>query len=324
MNYKNWIGIDVSKDKLDISFFDGVSHNIFQISNDRKSISKYFVKLKSKSDYHVTMEATGVYHRILFATLTSLEFDCSVVNPYRIKKFSEMKMIRAKTDTVDARIIAEYGYEQKPALSKLPSNCQMEIITIFNAVESYQKLVSSMKCQLLALQACESSVTIVLKSYRKTIKDYLKIIERLENRIEEIILENYEEVYNRLLDIPGVGPKNASLILGYFGKFEDFDSTKQVVSFVGLNPHPKISGTSVRGRSNISKKGNPLFRKMLYLGALTAKQYNPDCRQLYERLLAKGMSKVKAQIAVSHKLLRQIFAIVKYDRVWVSCYRKSV
>ena len=323
MIYKKWIGIDVSKDKLDISIFDGNSHSALQILNSRKSITSYFKKVVNKSEYHVTMEATGVYHRILFATLVTLEFDCSVVNPYRIKKFSEMKMIRAKTDSVDAKIIAEYGCEQKPILSTLPSKCQMEIITIFKAMESYQKLVTSLRNQMLALRSCESEVTLVIKAYQKTIKDNRIIIRKFEDRIKEIVLANYEEVYKRLLEIPGIGPKNSSLILGYFGKFEGFDSVKQVVSFVGINPHPKTSGTSVRGRSNISKRGNPVFRKMLYLAALSAKRYNPDCILYYESLLARGMKKKKALIAVAHKLLRQVFAVVKYDRTWVRDYRKN-
>jgi len=323
MKYTKWIGIDVSKDVIDISFFDGAKHVLFQVKNNKKSLVKFFSRLDEVKEYHVVMEATGIYHLILFTSLIELGFDVSVLNPLIIKRYSEMKMMRAKTDVVDAKLIALHGDEQKPKLSQLPNKIQAKIFALFKAVRIFQKTITSLNNQLLALKSCDSEHKIIIKEIQKNIRSNEKSIEKLEKEIDDVIKNNFDDLNKRLLEIPGVGPKTSSMIIGCFGKFESFESAKQVVSFVGLNPNPRMSGKSVNRGSNISKKGNPLLRKILYLAALSAKKYNPDCHIMYERLLNRGMSKVKAQVAVAHKLLRQIFAIAKYNRSWAPSYVKN-
>lgn len=322
MNYKKWIGIDVSKEMIDLSIFDGKNHEHHLVKNEKKVLKKFFSKLMNREQYHVIMEATGIYHLVLFRTLVALEFDVSIVNPLIIKRFSEMKMMRAKTDMVDAKLIALFGFEQNPKLSKLPNKVQEEMFALFKAVRIFQKSLTSLNNQVLALKSCESEHKIIIKELKKNIRANVKSIEKLEQKIDDIIKNNFDDLNKRLQEIPGVGPKTSSMIIGCFGKFENFETAKQAVSFVGLNPNPRISGKSVNRGSNISKKGNSLMRKILYLAALSAKIYNPDCYNLYQRLLQKGKSKVKAQVAVANKLLRQIFAIAKYDRRWKPNYVK--
>jgi len=322
MNYKKWMGIDVSKEKIDLSIFDGKNYEHVVLKNERKVLKKFFSRLKNKEQFHVIMEATGIYHLVLFKTLVALKIDVSVVNPLIIKRYSEMKMMRAKTDMVDAKLIALFGYEQKPKLSKLPNKVQSEIFALFKAVRIFQKYLISLRNQLLALESCESENKIIIKELKKNMRSNTKSIEKLEQKIDDLIKENFDDLSKRLQEIKGVGPKTSSMVIGYFGKFENFETAKQVVSFVGLNPNPRLSGKSVNRGSNISKKGNSMMRKILYLAALSAKNYNPDCHDLYQRLLKKGKPKVKALVAVANKLLRQIFAIAKYDRKWKSDYVK--
>ncbi len=323
MNYEKWVGVDVSKDVVDIAIFDGIQHLHSQIKNEKKSFIKFLSKLKKVEAYHFTIEATGVYHLVLFTTLIDYGFSVSIVNPLIIKRYSDMKMMRAKTDIVDAKLIALYGFEQKPKLSYLPDKLQAKIFALFKAVRIFQKNITSLNNRLLALEACKSEHKIILQEIKRNIRSNERSIEKLEGAITEIINDNFDDLNKRLLQIPGVGPKTSSMIIGYFGNFENFETAKQVVSFIGLNPNPRVSGKSVNRGSNISKKGNTLLRKVLYLAALSAKVHNPDCRNLYERLLSNGMSKVKAQVAVAHKLLRQIFAIAKYDRSWNPNYGKK-
>jgi len=323
MAYTKWIGVDVSKDVVDLSIYDGIEHRLFQINNNKNDLIKYFSKIKEVEQYHVVMEATGIYHMILFTNLLNLGFSVSVVNPLIIKRYSEMKMSRAKTDIFDAKLIAMFAKEQEPSLSKLPDEIQVKIFALFKAIRIFQKNITSLNNQLLAMEFCESKYKSIIKEIRKNIVSNQKSIAILEKEIDDTIKKNFDDLYKRLIEIPGVGPKTASMVIGFFGKFEDFETVKQVVSFVGLNPHPRISGKSVNRGSNISKKGNSLIRKILYLAALSAKRYNQDCSELYQRLLLKGTSKVKAQIAVAHKLLRQIFAVVKYDRTWTTNYHKN-
>lgn len=324
MNYTKWIGIDVSKDKLDISEYNGNQHLMFQISNTNKAILHYLRKFQPINQVHVIMEATGAYHMVLFSLLVKLDFPTSVVNPLIIKRYSQMKMLRAKTDQVDARLIAEYGFEQNPRLSKLPPEVQIKITSLFKAVRTYQKLISILKNNVHALTTSGLAEKSIVQSYNRSIRSHIMKIKRFEQLILEIVETHYKDLYIRLKIIPGVGPKTASMIIGFFGNFENFENVKQVVSYVGLNPNPRMSGKSVKKGSSISKKGNPLLRKILYLAALSAKQYNPECKEQYERLLNKGVPKVKAQIAVAHKLLRQIFAIVKYNRIWCPYYHKTI
>lgn len=323
MSYNKWIGVDVSKDVVDVAIFSESKYALHQVKNDKKSLFKFFSKIKEVEKSHVIMEATGIYHLVLFRTLVKLGFDTSVVNPLIIKRYSEVKMMRAKTDKVDAKLIALYGFELKPQLSKLPDKIQEHIFSLFKAVRYFQRNITSLNNQRLALEASQCEHTIILKEIGKNIRSNERSIERLEKEIDDLINDNFSDLNKRLMEIPGVGPKTSSMIIGCFGKFENFDSAKQVVSFVGLNPNPRKSGKSVNRGSNISKKGNSLLRKILYLAALSAKSHNPECHLLYDRLLAKGMPRVKAQVAVAHKLLRQIFAIAKYDRSWSPEYVKN-
>jgi transposase len=147
-------------------------------------------------------------------------------------------------------------------------------------------------------------------------------IDKIETEIIKIVKQNFDHEYEKILKIPGVGEKTASLVIGVFGKFENFDSAKKVVSFIGINPNPRESGSSVRRGSSISKKGNSLLRKILYMAAISASRHNPSCAALYNRLLEKGKAKKKAFVAVANKLIRQIFAVIKFDREWDINYGK--
>ena len=320
MNYKKWVGIDVSKDSLDISIFDGNNHLMSKIKNERNSILSFFKKFKSKSRIHSIMEATGIYHKRLSVCLFQLGIDFSVVNPYIIKKYAEMKMLRAKTDSVDARLIAEFGFTHKPDLYKFPPKEQEDIFKLIKVMNAFQCEITSFNNRLKAEIASSVGNAIIIKEYKRIIANMKKSIEKIEKEMHILVKVHYDIIYNKLIKIPGVADKTASVIIGYFGKFEEFETAKQVVSFVGLNPNPRQSGKSVNKGSNISKRGNPLLRKKLYMSAISAAHYNPNCMALYERLLNKGKSKVKALVAVAHKLLRQIFAVVKFEREWENNY----
>jgi len=323
MCYLKWVGVDVSKDKLDISIFDGKLHIMHQVANDKKAITDFFKKLVSVSDTHVIMEATGIYHVILFSKLIDLGYSVSVVNPLSIKRYSQMKLSRVKTDKADARIIAEYGKNQKPSLSKLPPPDQIAIADKLRAIDSFLTIITMLNNKIHALQRSGIGDKSVIKEYNRQINFMRRSIKRLEEQIDNLVTKNYQESYDLLLKIPGIGPRASSLIIAFFGKYENFETAKQVVGFVGLNPNPRESGTSVRRSSNISKKGNPYIRKILYEAALAASIYNPDCAELYERLLSKGVHKSKCRLAVAHKMLRQTFGVLKNGRDWIPHYHKN-
>jgi transposase len=146
-----------------------------------------------------------------------------------------------------------------------------------------------------------------------------KEIKILENNIEELIKENNMQMYSNIRSIPGVGKKTALLLIASTNGFKSFDSHRQLSAFFGLAPTERTSGTSIKGRSRISKAGNPKIRNYLFLCSFTASQCNPQCNALYERLVAKGKSKKLALIAVTNKLLKQAFSIAKSG----ICYDKN-
>jgi transposase len=321
---KKIIGIDVSKKKLDLSVYDGDQHKSLCINNDKKSIEKMYKSFISKRDDSLfVMEATGVYHLQLATILYEQGFNVGVVNPLIIKRFAQMKMMRAKTDAVDAKLIAEYGYEQKVSLFQPRSKERQKIIKILKAIDALIETKDSFSNRLEALSQDPLQVKSVTKSFKQLIKNAEREISKFEVELLQIVKEHYSDVYERLLSIKGVGVKTAVVIIGFFGKFEDFESSKQVVSFIGINPSPRESGSSVRGRGRISKKGNSYLRKLLYMTSLSAMQHNKSCKEFYERLTSKGKEHKVCRIAVVNKLIKQIFAILKYERTYDPNYFKN-
>jgi transposase len=310
------IGFDVSKATLDVAMFDGEAINHFKVKNGTGGFDEILCKLKeySLSETIVTMEATGVYHQRAADYFYRKGFNVQVINPLIIKRYSEMKMLRAKTDKVDAKIIAEYGYYEKGVLYSPKSENSLKIIGFLKALEDLHQMKTQNLNRLEALGYCALSI--------KEIEDiYISINETIDNEIKKIerdiillVKTQSCEVYQNLTSIPGIGNRVSSALIGYFGNMESFESAKQLACYIGINPSPRMSGTSVRGRGAISRKGNGYLRKLMYMAALSACRWNSSCKALYERMLQKGKDKKVALIAVANKLIRQVFAIVKYNR----------
>ena len=317
------IGIDVSKEKLDLSIFNGEQHKMLSLRNEPKSIKTMLKDYRnSNTDLLFLMEATGVYHLQLATILHEYGFKVSVVNPLIIKRFSQMKMMRAKTDAVDARLIAAYGYEQKVQLFNPRSKERQKIIKILKAVDSLTITKNSYLNRLEALEQDPLQVKSIIRTFRQFIHNIDKVIAKLEEELMDIIQEHYSDTYKQLLSIKSVGSKTAAAIVGFFGKFEDFENSKQVASYIGINPSPKESGSSIKGRGRISRKGNSYLRKRLYMTSLSAMQHNRTCKELYDRLKLKGKEHKVCRMAVVNKLIKQIFAILKYNRVYDPNYQK--
>ncbi len=313
------IGIDVSKDNLDIAEFDGRKYKVKKIPNTIKSISKFKSQkrfIKDKDKYLFVMEATGVYSLLLTDKLYKDNFQVVVVNPLRIKRFAEMKMIRAKTDAQDAKTIALYGYEQPVKLYVPRPDEQQGMIRILKSIEDYENVITIFSNQLKAFQIDPIQNKLVLKTLRNRIKSIRKDIKTLETELYKILYKIYPDEMVRLQKIKGVGKKISAIILAFFGTFETFENAKQVVSFIGTNPKIRDSGSSVKGSGNIEKKGNKYIRTKLFMAALSSSRYNPSCKALYQRLTIKGKKHKQKRVAVLNKLLRQIFAVLKYDREW--------
>jgi len=321
---KKSIGIDVSMNTVDVVRYDGK----FTKNTQYKNTVEGFQKLEDEiskgdtSETIITMEATGIYHLQAAYYFSEKGYTVSVVNPLIIKRYSEMKMLRAKTDSVNARTIAEYGFHEKPWYFIQKDDGRDHIVQLLKQIDALHAMQTENRNRLHALQRIPHADIRTLEIYQE-IDTMLKQKEQeAEQRIDTIAKELYADVYKSLLDIPGVGKRLAALILGFFGEFENFNNAKQVSSFIGLNPSANQSGVSVHGRGVISKKGNRYMRKIFYMAALSAKKYNKTCKEQYDRLLSNGKCKKVALVAVANKLARQIFAIVKNGRIYEPCYQK--
>jgi len=313
------VGIDISKLTFDV-WSEELGHA--QFSNDKDGF-KVFKKLLSEED-HCVMEATGCYHFQLAEYLYDLGFKVSIENPLVVKRFIQMKQQRVKTDKHDAKMIALYGVEQRPVLWEPEPKFIEEGKLLTTLMQMYVKQQTQLKNKLDNLQSGGLTKGVMISSLNLQLKRIKAELKKLETSLEELLKENAPEVLTNIRSIPGIGKKTAMLLMVTTNNFRDFTSAKQVTSYVGLAPVERASGSSIRGRSYISKKGDPMLRHHLFMCSFTACQNNPQCRALYERLVAKGKSKKLALIAVCNKLIKQAYGVCKNNLVYDENYRSRL
>jgi transposase len=229
-------------------------------------------------------------------------------------------MIRLKTDKVDAKTIARYGIEQNPTAYKPLTEPQKEIKSLRTVLSNLIKQRTMTKNLLHSQKLLSTSNKESIKAIKNILRTLDKQIKTLEVQIENLIKDHFNETYKNILSIKGIGPKSAIGIIAYLGDLSNFDSYKQIASYIGITPAIKESGKSIKKTVGITKQGNSTLRTLFYLAALSASKYNQGCKLLYDRLLANGKRKKTALIAVANKLVKQLFAIVKFNRTFINNY----
>ncbi len=301
---REFIGIDISKATFDVY---SSTLGALKFTNDADGFD-LFLSVVDPSDCCV-MEATGAYHHRLAEYLFDHAIMVSVTNALAIKRYGQMKFKRNKNDKADAKLIWSYACDQGVNLWE-PFPEYIEVCRSHQAVISlYLKQNTQLKNKLEYLQSRGLEKGAVARSLRLQLKRVRKEIETLENGIEEIIKQQDQELLTCLKSIPGMGKKTAMFLIVFTNRLSGFENAKQLVSYLGLAPTERTSGTSIKGKSRISKAGNPKLRSMMFLCSFTAYKYNEPCKALYERLVAKGKTPKLALIAVANKLLKQAFAI---------------
>jgi len=329
MNQKTlYVGIDVSKEKLDVSLtFDGRSiYASKSFSNNSCSFLNLtdWVKKQSRKVYcekiHVCLESTGIYSEEIADYLQDQEnTKVSVMNPSQIKAYGKSIMLRTKTDEVDAKLIAFFAYQVKP----------LERTKTQISLKEFRRLVRHLD-YLIRRRADEKGHLETVKS-AMILDSVNKIIASYDQQIDEInkIIKNHterDEMLKRKIElletIPGIGEATAQIILSelQIESGNDNISTKSQTAHAGLAPSQKISGSSVRGKSKICKTGNRRLRKCLYLPAMAAIRYNIVIGDFYKRLLEKGKPKKVALIAAMRKLLVIAIGVLNnqtpFDPLW--------
>ena len=314
---KKIYGIDISKDVFDV-YSEASGH--LQYNNDEKGFRLLLKALPPEA--LVVMEATGYYHYRLAQFLYHNGVLVSVVNPLSVKRFIQMKLAKVKTDKSDAKAICEYGAMNELPLYNALTDVQSECLQLFRLLDSYVKKRTATKNKLKGEEVLGKPSKTVYGSLKRDLKHLNKEIDILEARLLDLVRQDQQEQLTLLQSIPGIGMKTALFLIVVTDGFKKFETASQLCSYVGITPTIRESGSSVRGRSRISKVGNKKLRNLVFLAAFSACRYNAACKALFDRLVAKGKSKKLALIAVANKLLKQAFAIAKsglpYDENFVS------
>lgn len=314
---QNYVGIDISKLTFDVAILNQKkTYNHHKFSNDEEGFLSFFKLLDKESDVCI-MEASGPYYLKLATFLQSKRVSVSVINPLVIKRFSQMRMIRTKTDKKDASMIAEYGKTEKPDLWSSDQDYVLELKQMFAYTEQLNKHRTGLLRQREAFNHNSVSSDDLNKSLNRMVIEIEKEISLIEKKMENIIKEHHGELFAKTTSIPGLGRKTAMLLIVTTGGFKKFESAKQISSYFGLSPRIFESGTSVKGRSKICKMGMSRIRAMLYICSWSAKKCNKTCKELYDRLVEKGKARKLALIAVANKLIKQAFALSRKNEFYM-------
>ncbi|MHA7944882.1 IS110 family RNA-guided transposase [Formosa sp. 3Alg 14/1] len=314
-----YFGIDISHLVFDVTDSDG---NYYQFKNTISGFKK-FTKLLDL-DSHCVMEATGYYHYQLAYYLLESGTKVSVENPLAVKRFIQMKLSKIKTDKSDSKLICEYAKQVDLKLWEGQSKHQTECLQMTRLLSVYTKQSTMLKNKIHGEAVLGNPSKAVVSSIKRSLKHVLKEIKILEDKLMVLVKEVHQDVLTRLKSIPGIGNKTALMLVVLTDGFERFTSGSELCSYAGLTPVVRKSGSSVNGRSRISKIGNQKLRNLLFMCSFNACKYNKACRDIYERIVAKGKSKKLALIAVCNKLLKQAFAIAKSGLIYDDSYRSTL
>lgn len=308
------VGIDVSKKKLDVALLVNgkIRTKVVENSADgHKLLLEWLGKSKVvKEALHVCMEATGVYYEPVALALHEAGVMVSVVNPACIKGFGQSENIRNKNDTADAGLIARYCQAMRPSAWTPPPLAQRQLRAWSQRVQALKDIRQQEHNRLEAHTV--TGMGDVAEHVRAHIAWLDAEITKLESDIDDHIDRHpdLKRDADLITSIPGIGATTVAKLLGQLGDIRRFDSAKSFAAFLGVTPKQRSSGTSLKGRTMISRSGSTSMRAALYMPALVACRHNPILRRFAERLSATGMAKKAVIGAVMHKLTHLIYGIV--------------
>lgn len=311
------VGIDVSKATLDVCF-DGKA--VFQYENNKNGFHKIKAKLVTTS--FCVMESTSTYCYKLADYLVEQGFKVSIVNPLLIKRFAQMRMSRTKTDKADAKLIRDYAEtigdmpEYEPVSDDMNDLRQLQTV-----LAQLIKQRTALKNQLEGLKPMPRKCKEAIKAIEKIINYLTKQIKEIETQITQKASSDCPEAYEKAISVVGIGKRTTAMLIGITAGFTRFPEAKKITAYIGVSPRIIQSGSSIRGRSHICKIGMGDVRAALYMCSHTARKHNKPCRELYERLIAKGKAKKVALLAVVNKLIRQVFACVTKNEIFDNNYQ---
>lgn len=316
----NAIGIDVSSDTFDASRAAGPAVSRRRFSNTPTG-HRQFIKwaLRGTGLARVCLEATGIYHLQLALTLYQHSaIELMVVNPRAARRFAEAHMVRAKTDVIDADGLLLFVQRMPFRAWVAPRAEVLQLQSLAHRVAQLDKELTRERSRLHAARKAGPHTRPVQQDIQAHIKQLQRRKDAMQARAEAAMQSDPALADDaRLVDtIPGFAMRSASRLLAELAPLPADLQAPQWVAQAGIDPRPGESGTSVRAARQISKQGNARIRAALFMPALVAIQHDVNVAVYYERLLARGKSKMTAITAVMRKLLVAIWGMLHHRQEW--------
>lgn len=304
---KCYIGIDVSKAILDVYILPFKKY--MQFKNDTKGIQKLTEKLKSFSQASIVMEATGGYEKPIAQSLQKAGLSVSVVNPRPIRDFAKALGKLAKTDRIDAEVIALFAEKMQPQANVTYNENQQKLAGLHARRRQIIDMITMEKNRLDKVSG------ELKKSIQRIIKVLEKELQAINEALEKSIQNDADYAQKNMLlkSIKGVGSIVAAGIVADLPELGSVNA-KQISALAGLAPYNRDSGT-LRGKRTIWG-GRASVRTTLYMATLVATRHNPQIKSFYEHLCSAGKQKKVAIIACMHKLLIIMNAMIKHNEPW--------
>jgi transposase len=331
-NVKQVAGIDVAQKELVVCLgrmYDDWSPQLYAhktFCNTQKGFIALLQWIKKMTDeaagVRFVMEATGVYHESLAYYLDEQGFELSIVLPNKISNYLRTLDVKTVTDKTASEAIAQYGLERKLDCWQRPKGIYKKLRQLTRERDQIVQERTVAKNQLHA----EQTEAEPHKKSIERIRQRIRLLDKQEKEIQTelaILIKEDKEMQALIIiicSLPGVGLLTAAIVLGETNGFELIRNKQQLTSYAGFDVIEKQSGTSVKGKPRISKRGNRYLRKAMHLPALAAIRHDERFKAIFARLVSKHGIKMKAAVAVQRKLLEMIFTLVtkkmKYDKAY--------
>jgi transposase len=306
-NTERNVGIDVGKDLLDIAIIELNKH--WQVTNDEEGIRHLVTQLKRYKLTRIVVEATGGYERRVVEACAAKSLPVMIVQPIKVRQFARAEGLMAKTDKIDAQLIARFGcvmgLEPRPFADK-------NVRKVKDLLRRKRQLNEQRTQELNRLHKAQ---TFLHASHKRSIKFLDKEIAWVEKHLTSIVatVEHWQATYSIIKSAPGIGDGVAYTLLGELPELGRL-SHRQIAALAGLAPFNRDSG-QMRGKRRI-RGGRAPIRTMLYMAMLCAIQHNPVMKQFYERLVAQGKHKKVALTACMRKMITILNAMVRDQQEW--------
>jgi transposase len=301
------VGIDVSKDRLDVHVEP--SGEAFWVSRNDAGLEVLNERLAPMMPERIGIEATGGFETVVAASLAAASLPVVVVNPAQVRAFAKALGKRAKTDPIDAMVIARFVVATDPQIRPLPDEETRHLADLVTRRRQIvQMIVAERQREKRASGRTKKSILRLLKALQTELSD-------IDQEIDDTVRGSpvWREKEDLLASVPGIGPTIARTLMAELPELGQLDR-REIAALAGLAPFTRQSG-QWRGRSFIGG-GRASVRAALFLAAMTAARWNPNLKEFYQRLVTAGKPKMVALIAVARKLLTILNAILRDKRPW--------